>query len=472
MKLLTASGDYAIVRERGWPLAGMQNPDLVSNQRHVIPLATAPGGPPDLATYARIYKSNPWVFAAVNAITFGLSRMGLNTFAYTGQDGDFDRVYGMLPGTSGRPSAGAALDKLLQMPEPGVGRHEWVRKIWIDKLVYGNALVVMDRSTATGIPTALWHIPWKRVVIREGTYLPIVSYEVQADHGSKFIDPADVIHFGRGANIDSPLGLSPIESLRYTVALHDAIQRHLVSYFTNSARPSGVLKVQPGTNKDTQALIQEQVRAMYASPEQAGKIMVTSGDWQQISADPQSSQIMELVKHSREEIAAVYRVPPPVLGILDRAIRSNVIELRSQFIRDVVGPEADSFECDVNAQLIQSTPALAQAGLFVNFDLDASLRPDLEARAGVYEQMRSVLTPNEMRKMELRKPLTGDAGYYADTVSLPSGQVFLGRVQPQEGNSAAGQSPGGALHPGDPKATAADGAPEGAPTPAADADAA
>lgn len=431
MRILSSTGELVSVRERAWPLAGLQNPDLLHNGRSVIPMATRPGGPPDLATFKRIYRENPWVYAAVNTITYGLARLPVNTFEYSNAAGDFDRIRWETPSGAGRPTSAMSLSKLMDMPEPGVGMHEWTRKLWLDRLVYGNALAVIDRDTAT--PGALWHTPWTRVVIHEGENVPILAYEIRGDKGSVFKSPQDVIHFGRGADIDNAVGLSPIASLRHTVALHDALQRHLVAYFQNAARPSGILKVQPGTKEEVQQLIQSKVRELYASPESAGKIMVTSAEWQSLSEDPQSSQIIELAKLSREEIAAVFRVPPPVLGILDRAIKSNVVELRSQFIRDVVGPEADARDADIMAQLVWQTPQYNY--LFVATDRDTALIPDLETRAGIYEKMRSVLTPNELRKLEKRKPLTGEAGKYADTVSLPSGQVFLGLVQPQEGNA-------------------------------------
>lgn len=437
MRIVGTDGELVSVRERAWPLAGLQNPDLLHNGRSVIPLATRPGGPPDLATFARIYRTNPWVYASVNTICYGHARLGVNTFEYANADGDFDRVRWDTPSGQGRPTAAAALDKLMSMPEPGVGMHEWKRKVWLDRLVYGNALAVVDAKPGQ-LPTALWHIPWKRVTIIEGETVPIQSYKIEGDKGAVFYSPEQVVHFGRGADIDSAVGLSPIASLRYTVALHDALQRHLVAYFNNAARPSGILKVDKGTSNDVQAKIQEKVRELYAAPEQAGKIMVTSAEWQSLSEDPASSQIIELAKLSREEIAAVYRVPPPVLGILDHAIRSNVIELRSQFIRDVVGPEADAFEADIMAQLVWRTDQFS--GLFIATDRDSALIPDLETRAGIYTALRGVLTPNEMRKLEKRKPLTGEAGYYADTISLPSGQIFLGREQPQSPD-AGGDDP-------------------------------
>lgn len=160
--------------------------------------------------------------------------------------------------------------------------------------------------------------------------------------------------------------------------------------------------------------------------------MVTSAEWQSMSSDPQSSQIIELAKLSREEIAAAYQVPPPVIGILERAIQANVVELRSQFLRDVVGPHAAEIEGHINAQLIWTRPALRRQGLFVAFDMMHALRPDLTDLARVFEQLRHVLTPAEMREFLGYAPLEGDmVERYMGTVWMPSGQIPLGLPQPQ-----------------------------------------
>jgi HK97 family phage portal protein len=439
MRLVSDSGELVPVKGREWPLSGLVSPHQSGNGYNVIPLATRPGGPPNYATYARIYRENPWVYAAVNAIAYGLSRMKIVTYSLDA-NGDREPVRGDLPGSTGRPNAGQSLDRLMKMPEPGVGRHEWVRKLMLDRLVYGNALATMDRSMSSA-PSYLWHVPWRRVRVHEGEQVPILGYEIEGVKGQRFFDVGEVLHLGRHGDLDTPVGLSPLAPLKYTIALHDALQRHLNAYFQNAARPSGILKVLPGTSKDAQALIQEQVRKLYASPDQAGKIMVTSAEWQSLSDAPDSAQIIELAKLSREEIAGAYQVPPPVLGILDRAIKSNVAELRSQFVRDVIGPHADAFEDDVNAQVLGQNPGWRYN--FVEFDLDSPLRPDLEARATVYEKMRHVWTVNEQRQLEGRKPLDGAAGEYADTVWMPSGQIPLGLRQPQENADPSSPQPVG-----------------------------
>ena len=446
------------MRERAWPMAGLLSAGPVGNGSSLIQLASIPGGPPNYASFWKIYKSNPWIFAAVTAISFGLSR-NLLLVHQMDANGDHEPVLAYTPNLIGRPPAPVALARLLQMPEPGVSRHEWVKKVMVDRLVYGNALIWMERP-GSGLPQWLWHVPWRKVKIHRGSLVPIISYEIMGDKGSRFLDPADVIHIGRNGDPDPFCGPSPIEPLQYTVALHDSLQRHLAAYFKNAARPSGILKTQPGTSKEAQQLIQEQVRRLYAAPEQAGKIMVTSAEWQELGKDPANSHIVELAKLSREEISAAFSVPPPVLGILDRAIKSNVVQLRSQYIRDVIGPHADAFEQDLMAQLVWTNPQWD--GMFLRFDLDNALRPDLEARAQVYEHMRHVWTPNEMRQMEGRKPLSGEAGEYADTVWMPSGEVPLGMPLPQApgmpGDPAGEADPAGGAEPDldDPKPEGAD----------------
>ncbi|WP_344464193.1 phage portal protein [Kitasatospora kazusensis] len=434
---MTTTGESVAVH-RGWPLAGLNDSVQVTGSK-MVALAFAPGGTPNYATFSRIYKSNPWVYAAVQAISWGLSRMPLHVYQLDSQ-GNRRRVRGDLPGVTGRPNTGQALDSLMRLPEPGVARAEWVRKVMVSRMVYGNALCQQERPGNTGMPNALWYIPWRRVQVITGEDVPILGYRVTGSKGERIFAVDETVHFGRNGDLDSPIGVSPIEPLHFTVALHDALWRHLNAYFQNAARPSGILTVDKGTSKESQERIQEQIRRLYASPDQAGKIMVTSGTWQALSADPQSANITELLRLSREEVAAAYQVPPPILGHLERAIHANVTELRSQFIRDVLGPHASALEGDLNAQLIAMNPAWTAAGYFVGFDMNEAIRPDLSARALVYEKMRHVWSPNYMRQLEGLEPLTGEAGLYADTLWMPSGEIPLGLPQPQmQGAAQPGQ---------------------------------
>jgi len=144
--------------------------------------------------------------------------------------------------------------------------------------------------------------------------------------------------------------------------------RHLVAFFGNSARPSGFIGLDKDLNKARAEEIRGVLKDLYASPENAGKVIAMAGaTWQEMGKAPDQSAIVELVKLSREEIAAAYSVPPPVLGILDQAIKSNVKELREQFGRDALGPWASDVEGEFAAQLLPQQPSWA--GLTTRFDL-------------------------------------------------------------------------------------------------------
>jgi HK97 family phage portal protein len=424
VRLLTPGGDLVTVEKRGWPLALLDQPRNLATGNSLITLVGSGDLGSRYATYTRIYKENPWVNAAVTTVAWGLARMILKVYQLKA-DGQRERVRGDLPAGPGRPSAGVALDNLLRNPSPRYGRQRLWRATATDYLIFDNAMWAFDRDPGSGAIMGLYRVPWSKVTVIEGDVEPILGYKVRGNKTDRFFAPEDVIHFTSESDPDSPVGVSKLESLKYTVALHEALERHLVAFFENQARPSGNLKLQPGAKQDIIDTVRDQVRQLYASPENAGKVMVTTGDWQSITQNADQSQIIELAKLSREEIAAVFHVPPPIIGILDRAIMSNVRELREQYVRDVVGPHASTFEDALMSQLVMPNPAWSN--LFVEFDLSEPLRPDLEAQAKAMETLERTFTTNERRRL-VNLPDLDFAE--ADTVVVPSGNGFMGITPP------------------------------------------
>lgn len=414
MRLRTPSGSTVTVRERRWPLAGVHMPMSHNQGQMAIPLVQGLNGTQDYATYVRLYKENPWCYAAVQAIATGLARHPLKVYELQ-SDGQRTRARSDLPG-SGALSAAQKLDLRLRRPSPQVGRRRFIKSTAVDRLVFGNALWVDEGDE-------LWRIPWRQVTVHEGEVLPILFYEVVGANDSRKFVPEDVVHFNGGDDPESPIGVSPFAALRHTLALHNALQRHLTHFFENRARPSGNLKLQPGASKDSITKIHELISEMYASPENAGRVLVTTGDFQPMTAGHDQSEIIELIRLSREEIAAAFRTPPPVLGILDKAIKSNVKELREQYVRDVSGTWAEEFEDEIDSQFLAKKPSLRH--VFVEFDLSGPLRPDLEARAKAYKDLESTTTVNERRRWENLPDLDDPL---ANEILVPPGSVPLSKA--------------------------------------------
>lgn len=376
--------------------------------RGIVPLVPSMGVQ-RWATFRTIYLTNPWVYAAVNKKARDIARLPLNVYSID-VDGDPTRVRGDGAMTPGRPTGGQSLDRLLSSQGfGGISKNAAVTATLTERFVYGNSLWEIIRPYGGGMPNALKRIRWRDVLmVGESIDNEVIYYDIlpRNDYGmsgqQRRVYPSDVVHFGLGSDSDSAIGISFLQACRHTLTLHDALIRHLIGYFTNSARPSGHIKVDK-LDRKTAELIRDLIQEWYSSPENAGRVLTTSGEWQSMSDTPDQSQIIELMTASAVEVAAAANIPPPVLGILDKAIKSNVHELREQYVREGLGPDASDFEEDIKAQLLTQVPSWA--GLDLCLDLDEQLRPDLEARALVYQKMAGYYTVDDVRSMENLKPL-------------------------------------------------------------------
>lgn len=395
------------------------------------------------ATYRQIYLTNPWVWGSVQMLAKGIARLPLHVYQLDAKARK-QRVRGDVGMTPGRPTGGQQLDQLLGGRRfNGISKFAVFKRTMIDRLTYGNALWEILRGF--GGVTGLRHIPWRnvqRIIEDDQGYALFYEIRDQNDYsiGAKVrhLLPIDVIHFGYGDDPQSVWGSSPLEACRYTLALHDAIFRSLRSYFGNAMQSPGFISIDNLTQKKA-AEIRQIISDLYASPENAGKTMVATGQWVKM-ADGLDVTLIDLVKLSREEIAAAYSVPPPVLGILDHAIKSNVRELREQYTRDSLGPWATDFESELDSQLLSLQPSWAN--LFVEFQLNELLRPDLETRSLVYQRAAFWASIDEIRGWENLPPL--DILGVTDAPWLPRGAQPLQTFE----NQGAPPAPSEKLTPG------------------------
>ena len=428
MQIMAASGDLHPVRTRQNPLLGSQPAQRYSPLGMSVNIV----GELNDASFTRIYKENPWVNAAIRSLSWGVSRLHLGVYELQA-DGQRQRARWDLPGKPGRNSAAVDLDRKINGRSPnGWGPQKRMRRTMTDYLIYGNALWNFQ-------PEGIYFIPWRKLQVHQNSAGDIDAFEVISTGGSagfgatpaqqrayglgngRYLMPEDCVHFCAGDDPDGPLGVPPMASLRATLALHEALRRHLVRFFENSARPSGNLQVEGTPNKDMLSFMREQFNELYSSPENAGKVIVTTGNFQPITAAADQSQIIELAKQSRDEIAGAFRIPGPVLGAMEHAIKANVKELREQMVRDVIGSWSPAIEDDFMAQAVWPNPTLKST--FVEFDLDEQLTPGLEGIGTAFTTLERTMTTNERR----RKMNLPDLPFpEADTVPSVPGGGYLG----------------------------------------------
>jgi HK97 family phage portal protein len=432
MHVQAATGESVDVSKRGWPLAGTNYQSEYSQSWAGLRMGALPTGESRILSLRRIYKGNPWVYGIVNMIANGLAGFPIRVTDW-GPSGQRRPVRGDLPQTRpGPPSALQQLDFRLNHPAPRISRRRTVRRAMIDKLVYGNGMWVKEGDGYGGL-AGLWHTPWRTVAVIAGVNQPIVGYRAMGFAGTKVFDLSEVVHFGEG-DPDAPISPSPLESLQYTIALMDAMSRHLVGFFQNQARPSGVLKMSQMPQEDELNLLREQIKQLYTGPENAGVPLITSGDWSPMNGGSSYADLVELARLSREEVCGAYNVPPPVAGILDKAIKSNVEELREQFLRDVLAPTGTEFTDEIVAQIVDPAPQWAGAGC--GFDMSDRLLPDLEALAVAFKELKRVATLNELRRMMRLEDLDFEWANqpWMEPGSLPAGLAPQGAtISPDSG---------------------------------------
>lgn len=402
--VVTRDGSRLPVGRKGWPLAGLgMTPSAGSKSIRLL-------GDVNLS-YANLYRQQPWVFIVVNKLARGIARLPLHTFVRQEAEGrertlDHD------------------VARLFDRPNPRTPPFALKEAIVGSLAIYGQQITWKWRPSPGSPPRELWPIPWQNVRIKGGGDKPIEHYVYEGPLGRFFMQPEDVIHFQWWA-VDGVKGTSPLEPLRRTLIMEDAGQRYAISSFSNAARPAGALKPGRQLTDEEKEELRAEIATAYAGPDNAFRIALLENgmDWQPMAHSAQEAEVIEHRKLNREEVAAAYDIPPPIIGILDRATFSNVSEQHRMLYMDTLGPWLTMIEEFIGTQMIATE---ADAGrwedVFVEFNLGEVLKGNPRER-GEFSQRQfqsSQATPNELRALENRRRIENPL---ADAVWAPVNMV-------------------------------------------------
>jgi HK97 family phage portal protein len=338
-------------------------------------------------SYSQLYRSQIWVHVVVNKLARGIGRLPL-------------KIYKRGKGRQ-RVTEGSLYD-LLSAPSGRQTPMGFKERLVADQAVYGNAITVMVGPGAGKPPTTLRQLPPVGWEIKDGRYL----WRDGATGEGVAFDEDQVIHLG-DYTPGSPRrdwSVSSLEPLRLTLAIEYAAQRLGVSSFENGAKPGGVLSTDQALKPDVAERLSKEAQKLYGGVEKAYKLAVFSHGlkFSPMNWNLNESAVIEHRKLTREEVAAVYDIPPPLIGILDRATFSNIETQVRMFYTETLGPRLALIEETLQTQLIDPVPEWA--GLYVEFDLNEVLKGDPERRFRTYSQAinAGIFTQNEVRELENR----------------------------------------------------------------------
>lgn len=272
-------------------------------------------------------------------------------------------------------------------------------------LLWGNAYAQVVRN-GRGQAVALYPLlPSKMEVSRAANGELLYTYYRDADEtglnpkgGYITLRRDEVLHIP-GLGFDGLIGYSPIAMAKNAIGMSLATEEYGASFFANGANPGGVLE-HPGVIKDI-GRVKESWNSAYQGNGNAHKIAVLEEGmkFQAIGVPPEQAQFLETRKFQINEIARIYRVPPHMVGDLEKSSFSNIEQQSLEFVKYTLDPWVVRWEQSLQQSLILPSEKLS---LFIRFNLDGLLRGDYQSRMNGYAvgRQNGWMSANDIRELE------------------------------------------------------------------------
>ena len=241
--------------------------------------------------------------------------------------------------------------------------------------------------------------------------------------------PEDVLHIP-GLGFDGIMGYSPIAIEKNAIGLGIAAEEYGSKFFSNGATPSGIL-THPNTVKNPKALREAWMEA-YGGSSNANRVAILEEGmtFTRISMPNNEAQFLETRKFQVSEICRIYRVPPHMIGDLDRATFSNIEHQSISFAVHTIRPWLVRIEQAMNRALF---PEKEKGVFYVRFNMDGLMRGDYKSRMEGYAigRQNGWLNANDIRALENMNPIPEEQG---GNVYLVNGNMIPIRqaMQPHE----------------------------------------
>lgn len=281
-------------------------------------------------------------------------------------------------------------------------------------LLWGNAYAQIIRN-GKGEVIALYPLmPNKMQVDRDENGELYYIYTRSSDEAKTmegvtvYLTPRDVLHIP-GLGFDGLVGYSPIAMAKNAIGLAIATEEYGAKFFANGAAPSGVLE-HPGTIKDPSRL-RENWNSTFGGSANSGKVAVLEEGmkYTPISISPEQAQFLETRKFQIDEIARIFRVPPHMVGDLEKSSFSNIEQQSLEFVKYTLDPWVIRWEQSLSRALLNEDE---KRKYFFKFNLEGLLRGDYESRMSGYAVARQNgwMSANDIRELENMDKIPAEDG--------------------------------------------------------------
>jgi len=320
-------------------------------------------------------------------------------------------VYRRLPGDGKERAPEHPLYTLLHdQPNPEMSSFEFREFMMFNLSLWGNAYAEIEFDRAERV-RALWPLRAARMQVRRPRPGEPLEYEYLLSDGRRVkLPPWRVLHI-RGLSGDGVVGYSPIRCAREAVALALATQEFGARFFSGGAQLGGFLEHPGNLSENARENLEASFERKYQGLKNAHRWAVLEEGMKAtpVGIPPEDAQYLETRKFQIGEVARIFRVPPHLIGDLDRATYSNIEHQSLEFVIHTIRPWAARWEQAIWCQLLWPNE---RREYFAEFLLQGLLRGDIQSRYQAYAIGRQWgwLSADDIRKLENLNPLSDGRG--------------------------------------------------------------
>lgn len=376
------------------------------------------------ADYATIWKTQPHVRTVIGFLARNIAQIGLHAFERTS---DTDR----------RRLTDHPLADLIAKPNPRTTRYRLIDALVNDLGIYDVACWAKMKSADQ--PVGLLRLPPKQIEPIGDSWGWPDAIRFKGNKGS--IDlPMDQVVFFRGYNPDdSRWGVSPMETLRRVLAEEYQATLYREQLWRNGARFPGYIKRPKAAGQwspEARERFRADWRGLYTgNGPGAGGTPVLEDDMEFSAGGitPAQAQYLETRKLTREEVAAAFHIPLPMVGILDHATFSNIKEQHQNLYQDTLGPWLEMIQQEIGLQLLPDFDD--STNIYVEFNLADKMKGSFEEQATSLQTAVGApwLTRNEARARQNLPQVDG-----GDDLVTPLNVLVGGQASPTDSAPKAG----------------------------------
>ena len=296
------------------------------------------------------------------------------------------------------------LERLISLePHPNFTAFSWRQTMEVMRNTEGNAYALIVRDKL-GAVERLDILNPTRVQPARDPKDGSCWFIVTMDDGERMQVPGFLILNLRHMSANGVKGIRPIDVLRRSLD-YDAQVKEMALDQLDGVNHGLMLTVpNSGLNQEQKDELVDRFLETY---QQSGRtVVVLEGGLtaNSFSSDAVDAHLLDVERITRNKVAAVYNLPPHMLGDYSQGNKSTTEQQMLEFLQLTIIPIVEQWEEELNRKLL--TPQDWAAGYRLRFDTNALIRADVATMANKYQMAvrGGWLKPNEVRKMEGQPP--------------------------------------------------------------------